>query len=146
VNTEKGGVCGREIVLNAEDDQYDPAKAMEVTRKLVEQDNIFAMVAGVGTAAHSAVWDYLNERGIPDLWPITGAHKWGADPQAHPWTVAFAPDYAVEAAIFGKYISENHAGKKVAILYQNDDFGRDVLEGLRQGLDPSKNDLVQTEL
>jgi branched-chain amino acid transport system substrate-binding protein len=145
VNTEKGGVCGREIVLNAEDDQYDPAKAMEVTRKLVEQDNIFAMVAGVGTAAHSAVWDYLNERGIPDLWPITGAHKWGADPQAHPWTVAFAPDYVVEAAIFGKYISENHAGKKVAILYQNDDFGRDVLEGLRQGLDPSKNELVSEQ-
>ena len=145
VNTEKGGVCGRKIVLKAEDDQYDPAKAMEVTRKLVEQDKIFAMVAGVGTAAHSAVWDYLNERSIPDLWPITGAHKWGADPQAHPWTVAFAPDYVVEAAIFGKYISENHAGKKVAILYQNDDFGRDVLEGLKKGLDPSKSPLVSEQ-
>ena len=145
VNAEKGGVCGRKIVLKAEDDQYDPAKAMEVTRKLVEQENIFAMVAGVGTSPHSAVWDYLNERGIPDLWPITGAHKWGADPQAHPWTVAFAPDYVVEAAIFGKYISENYSGKKVAILYQNDDFGRDVLDGLRKGLDPSKNQLVSEQ-
>jgi branched-chain amino acid transport system substrate-binding protein len=145
VNEEKGGVCGREIVLKAEDDQYDPARAMEVTRKLVEQENIFAMVAGVGTAAHSAVWDYLNERGIPDLWPITGAHKWGTDTQAHPWTVAFAPDYAVEAAVYGKFISENYPGKTVAILYQNDDFGRDVLEGLRKGLDPSKNQLISEQ-
>jgi len=145
VNTEKGGVCGRKIVLKAEDDQYDPAKALEVTRKLVEQENIFAMLAGVGTSPHSAVWDYLNERGIPDLWPITGAHKWGADPKAHPWTVAFAPDYAVEAAVFGKYISEHHPGKKVAVLYQNDDFGRDVLGGLKQGLDPSKNQIISEQ-
>ena len=75
VNAEKGGVCGRKIVLKAEDDQYDPALAMEVTRKLVEQDKIFAMIAGLGTAAHSAVWDYLNEKGIPDLWVMSGAHK-----------------------------------------------------------------------
>jgi len=145
VNTEKGGVCGRQIVLKAEDDQYDPAKALEVTRKLVEQEQVFAMVAGVGTSPHSAVWDYLNERGIPDLWPITGAHKWGVDPQAHPWTVAFAPDYAVEAAVFGKYISETYPGKDVAILYQNDDFGRDVLGGLEQGLDPSKNRIISQQ-
>jgi branched-chain amino acid transport system substrate-binding protein len=106
LNAEKGGVCGREIVLRVEDDQFDPARAMDAMRKLVEQDKIFAAIAGVGTAAHSAVWDYLNERSIPDLWPITGAHKWGADPAAHPWTVAAIPDYFVEATIYGKYISE----------------------------------------
>lgn len=142
VNKEKGGVCGRKIVLKAEDDQYDPAKAMEATRKLVEQDKIFAMVASLGTAPHSAVWDYLNERGIPDLWVMSGAHKWGADPKAHPWTVGFLPDYFVEFTILGKYISESFPGKKVGIVYQNDDFGRDELAGLKNGLDPTKNQFV----
>jgi branched-chain amino acid transport system substrate-binding protein len=144
VNKEKGGVCNREIVLKAEDDQYDPAKAVEVTRKLVEQDHIFAMVSGLGTAAHSAVWDYLNEKGIPDLWVMTGAHKWN-DPQGHPWTVGFLPDYLVEGTIMGKYISQNLPGQKVGILYQNDDWGKDVLTGLQDGLDPAKNDLVSEQ-
>jgi branched-chain amino acid transport system substrate-binding protein len=144
VNEEKGGVCGREIVLKAEDDQYDPAHAVEVTRKLVEQDKIFAMVAGLGTAAHSAVWEYLNENGIPDLWVMSGAHKWGADPQGHPWTVGILPDYFVEGTIQGKYISENFPDAKVGILYQNDDFGKDVLTGLQNGLDPS-NELVSEQ-
>jgi branched-chain amino acid transport system substrate-binding protein len=144
VNAEKGGVCGRQIVLTADNDEYDPAKAMNVTRKLVEQDKIFAMVIGLGTAAHSAVWDYLNEKGIPDLWVMTGAHKWGADPAAHPWTVGILPDYFVEATLYGRYISENFPGKKVAILYQNDDYGRDELAGLKNGLDPS-NELVSEQ-
>ncbi|OFW64464.1 MAG: hypothetical protein A2Y74_07220, partial [Actinobacteria bacterium RBG_13_63_9] len=142
VNAEKGGVCGREIEFIPEDDGYEPAKAQEVTRKLVEQDKIFAMIAGLGTAAHGAVWEYLNTKGIPDLWVMSGAHKWAADPQAHPWTVPLLPDYRVEGAIQGKYISENFPGKKVTILYQNDDFGRDTLAGLQSGLDPSKNELV----
>jgi len=145
VNAEKGGVCGRKVVLRTEDDQFDPALAMDAIRKLVEQDKIFAAIAGVGTAAHSAVWEYLNERGIPDLWPITGAHKWGADPKAHPWTVAAIPDYFVEATIYGKYISEHYPGKKVGILYQNDDFGRDQIAGLTAGLDPSKNQIVSQQ-
>jgi branched-chain amino acid transport system substrate-binding protein len=144
VNEEKGGVCNRKIVLKAEDDQYDPAHAVDVTRKLVEQDHIFAMVAGLGTAAHSAVWEYLNEKGIPDLWVMSGAHKWGADPRGHPWTVGILPDYYVEGTIQGKYISENHPGAKVGILYQNDDFGKDVLAGLQSGLDPS-NELVSQQ-
>jgi branched-chain amino acid transport system substrate-binding protein len=145
VNEEKGGVCGREIDFIAEDDQYDPAHAVDVTRKLVEQDKIFAMVAGLGTAAHSAVWDYLNEKGIPDLWVMTGAHKWGADPQGHPWTVGLLPDYFVEGTIQGKWISENMPGAKVAILYQNDDFGRDGHDGLLNGLDPAKNEVVSEQ-
>ena len=141
VNTEKGGVCGRQIEFQLEDDGYEPAKAQKVTRKLVEQDHIFAMVASRGTAAHSAVWEYLNENGIPDLWVMIGAHKFAADPQAHPWTVPLLPDYFVEGAIQGKYISENFPGKKVTILYQNDDFGKDSLAGLQNALDPS-NELI----
>jgi branched-chain amino acid transport system substrate-binding protein len=140
MNEEKGGVCGREVVLKAEDDQYDPAKAVEVTRRLVEQDKVFAMVANLGTAAHSAVWDYLNEKGVPDLWIMTGAHKWN-DPEGHPWSVGFLPDYLVEGTLFGKWIAENMPDAKVGILYQNDDWGADVLAGLKDGLGPN-NELV----
>jgi branched-chain amino acid transport system substrate-binding protein len=145
VNAEEGGVCGRQIVLKVEDDQYDPAHAVEATRKLVEQDEVFAMVANLGTAAHSAVWEYLNEEGVPDLWIMTGAHKWAADPVAHPWSIAILPDYYVEGAIVGKYISENMPGKKVGIFYQNDDYGKDELAGLKNGLDPDKNELVSEQ-
>jgi len=142
VNAEEGGVCGRQIVFKIEDDQYDPAQAVGVTRKLVEDDEVFAMVANLGTAAHSAVWEYLNEEGVPDLWIMSGAHKWAADPVAHPWSVAILPDYYVEGTIVGRYISENMPGKKVGIFYQNDDYGKDELAGLKNGLDPDKNELV----
>jgi len=145
VNAEEGGVCGRQIVFKVEDDNYDPARAVEAVRKLVEQDKVFAIVVGLGTAAHSAVWEYLNEKGIPDLWIMSGAHKWAADPVAHPWSVAILPDYYVEGTIVGKYISENMPGKKVGIIYQNDDFGKDELAGLKNGLDPDKNELVSEQ-
>jgi branched-chain amino acid transport system substrate-binding protein len=141
VNAEKGGVCGRQIELHAEDDGYEPARAQEVTRKLVEQDHVFAMIGSLGTAAHGAVWEYLNEKGIPDLWVMSSAQKFAADPQANPWTVPAMPSNFVEGAIQGKYISQNLPGKKVAILYQNDEFGRDSLAGLQSTLDPS-NELV----
>jgi branched-chain amino acid transport system substrate-binding protein len=145
VNAEEGGVCDRQIVFKTEDDQYDPAQAVGAIRKLVEQDEVFAIIGGLGTAAHSAVWEYLNEEGIPDLWIMSGAHKWAADPEAHPWSVAILPDYYVEATIVGKYISENLPGKKVGIIYQNDDYGKDELAGLKNGLDPTKNELVSEQ-
>ncbi len=145
VNAEEGGVCGREIDFRTEDDQYDPARAVEAVRKLIEEDEVFAIIAGLGTAAHSAVWDRLNEEGIPDLWIMTGAHKWAADVEAHPWSVAILPDYFVAGSITGKYISENLPGKKVAVLYQNDDFGKDHLDGLKHGLDPTKNEVVSEQ-
>ena len=142
VNAEEGGVCGRQIVFKTEDDHFLPAGAVEATKKLLERDKVFAIIAGVGTAAHSAVWEDLNEKGVPDLWIMSGAHKWAADPEAHPWSVAIVPDYYVEATIVGKYISENMSGKKVGIIYQNDDYGKDELAGLKNGLDPDKNELV----
>jgi branched-chain amino acid transport system substrate-binding protein len=145
VNAEEEGVCGRDIVFKVEDDNYDPARAVEAVRKLVDQDEVFAIIGGLGTAAHSAVWEYLNEQGIPDLWIMSGAHKWAADPEAHPWSVAILPDYYVEATIVGKYISENMPGKKVGIIYQNDDYGKDELAGLKNGLDPEKNELVSEQ-
>jgi branched-chain amino acid transport system substrate-binding protein len=145
VNAEEGGVCGRQIVFKAEDDNYDPARAVEVVRKLVEEDEVFAIVAGLGTAAHSAVWERLNDEGIPDLWIMTGAHKWAADPEAHPWSVPLLPDYFVAGAITGKYISENMPDKKIGVLYQNDDFGKDHVDGLKNGLDPTKNEIVSEQ-
>jgi len=145
VNEEEGGVCGREIVLKVEDDQYLPAKAAEAVKKLLERDKVFAIIGGVGTAAHSAVWEVLNDRGVPDLWILSGAHKWAAEPEKHPWSIPIAPDYFVEATVVGKYISENLPGKKVGILYQNDDYGKDELAGLKNGLDPDNNELVSEQ-
>ncbi|MGQ9572974.1 MAG: ABC transporter substrate-binding protein [Dehalococcoidia bacterium] len=145
VNEEEGGVCNRKIVFKVEDDQYQAAPAVEAVRKLLERDKVFAIIGGLGTAAHSAVWDELNEKGVPDLWIMTGAHKWAADPEAHPWSVAILPDYYVAGTVTGKYISENMPGKKVGILYQNDDFGKDHLTGLKNGLDPAKNELVSEQ-
>jgi ABC-type branched-subunit amino acid transport system substrate-binding protein len=148
VNTELGGIaaCGnRKIVLKVENDDYEAAKAPAAVRKLVEQEHVFAIVAGLGTAAHSAVWEYLNEKGIPDLWIMSGAHKWAADPVAHPWSYAILPDYYVEGTIFGKYISENLPGKKVGVIYQNDDYGKDELAGVKNGLDSTKNELVSEQ-
>ena len=145
VNAEEGGVCGRQIVFKIEDDQYDPAQAVGAVRKLVDEDKVFAIIIGLGTAAHSAIWDDLNERGIPDLWIMSGAHKWAADPEAYPWSVAILPDYFVAGAITGQYISENMAGQKVGALYQNDDFGRDHVDGLKNGLDPDKNEIVSEQ-
>jgi branched-chain amino acid transport system substrate-binding protein len=145
VNAEEGGACGRDIILKVEDDQYDPAGAADAVKKLLDRDNVFAMIAGIGTAAHSAVWEELNERGVPDLWIMTGAHKWAEDPEAHPWSVPLLPDYFVEGTIFGKYISENMPGQKVGVIYQNDDFGKDELNGVKNGLDPEKNELVSEQ-
>ena len=145
VNAEKGGVCGRNIVLDAGDDNYDPARATDVIRRLVDQEKVFATVINLGTAAHSAVWEYLNEKGIPDLFVMTGAHKWAADPQGHPWTFAGLPDYFIEGTLYGNWISANMPGTKVGVLYQNDDYGRDELAGVKNGLDPTKNEVVSEQ-
>ncbi len=142
LNEEQGGVCGRDVILKVEDDQYLPAGAIEAVAKLLDRDKVYAIIGGVGTAAHAAVWEELNERGVPDLWIMSGAHKFGADPEKHPWSVPLLLDYYIEGTIFGRYISENMPGKKVGILYQNDDWGQDVLDGLKNGLDPEKNELV----
>jgi branched-chain amino acid transport system substrate-binding protein len=145
VNVEKGGVCGREIVFKVENDNYDPAGAAEAVKKLLERDEVFAIIGGIGTAAHSAVWEELNEEGVPDLWIMSGAHKFAAEPEKYPWSIPLLPDYFVEGTIFGKYISENMSGKKVGVIYQNDDFGKDELDGLNNGLDLSKNAIVSEQ-
>jgi len=145
VNEEKGGVCGRKIVVKVEDDAGDPARALDVTRKLVEQDKVFAMVGSLGDVNHGAVWDYLNDNGVPDLFIVAGAHRFSSDPEGHPWTVQMIPDYLAEGSLYGRYISQEWPDKKVAVLYQNDDTGRDGLAGVKRGLDPSKNRIVSEQ-
>ena len=145
INDTEGGVCGRKIVYKLEDNQMDPAKAAEAVRKLVERDKVFAIVGSLGDLPHSGVWDYLNEQGVPDILVSAGAHKYGSDPQGHPWTVQMIPDYTMEGTAFGQYISRDLPGKKVGVLYENQPFGYDGLAGVKNGLDPGKNEIVSEQ-
>jgi branched-chain amino acid transport system substrate-binding protein len=145
VNDTQGGVCGREIVYKVEDNQDDPAKAIEAVRKLVEQDKVFAIVGSLGDTPHPAVWDYLNENEVPDILCSAGTHMFGDDPEGHPWTVQMIPSYRIEGTFFGQYISENLPGKKVAVLYPNNQQGSDHLQGVKDGLDPDKNEVVSEQ-
>jgi branched-chain amino acid transport system substrate-binding protein len=145
INDTQGGVCGRKIIYKVEDNQDDPAKAMEVVRKLVERDEVFAMVGSLGDSPHPATWDYLNENEVPDILVSVGSHMFGADPEGHPWTVQMIPSNKIEGVFFGQYISENLPGKKVAVLYPNIMQGTDHLAGVKEGLDPDKNEIVSEQ-
>ncbi|WP_026117533.1 ABC transporter substrate-binding protein [Nocardiopsis alkaliphila] len=129
----QGGVNGRQIDYRVEDDVYDPSQTIDVTRQLVIEDEIFAMVGGLGTPTHSGVLDYLNEEGVPDIFPSSGALAWN-NPEEHPLTYGWQTDYTKEAKIQGEYIAENFAGQDVGYLYQNDDIGEDSQAGLDQYL------------
>jgi branched-chain amino acid transport system substrate-binding protein len=130
---DKGGINGRKIVLISVDDGYNPAKALEQTRKLVENDNVAFIFDTLGTPSNTAIQKYLNERKIPQLFPSTGADKWG-NYQDFPWTIGFQPSYRTEAEIYAKYILKQRPNAKIAVLYQNDDFGKDYLAGLKDVL------------
>jgi len=145
INDTQGGVCGRKIVYKVEDNLDDPARAIEAVHKLVEQDEVFAMVGSLGDAPHPAVWDYLNENEVPDILVSVGSHMFGADPEGHPWTVQMIASNKLEGLAFGQYISQNLPGKKVAVLYPNLAMGTDCLEGVKQGLDPDKNEIVSEQ-
>ena len=146
INDTQGGVCGRKIVYKVEDNQDDPARAMEVVRKLVEQDKVFAMVGSLGDSPHPATWDYLNENEVPDILVSAGSHMFGADPEGHPWTVQMIGSNKLEGMAFGQYISQNLPGKKVAVLYPNIAMGKDCLEGVKLTLDANnKNEIVSEQ-
>jgi branched-chain amino acid transport system substrate-binding protein len=132
INAE-GGVNGRKITWISYDDGYSPPKTVEMTRKLVEEDKVFLISGPVGTPTNTAVWHYLNENKVPQLFPATGATKWN-DPKGHPWTMAFFISYQAEGHIYAAYILKNKPDAKVAVMYQNDDFGKDYLKGLVDGL------------
>ena len=130
---DQGGVNGRKITFISDDDGYSPPKTVEMTRKLVENDQVLFLAGGVGTPTNSAVWHYLNEKKVPQLFLGTGATKWD-DPQGHPWTMGFFVSYQAAGRIYAGYILKNKPDAKIAVLYQNDDFGKDYLKGLVDGL------------
>ena len=130
---EAGGVRGRKVELLTADDGYSPPKALEQTRKLVEQDHVLAVFQSVGTAANSAVQKYLNAKQVPQLFVSSGATKW-ADPEHYRWTIGFNPSYQREGRAYARHILDNAPRARIAVLYQNDDYGKDLLKGLRDGL------------
>jgi branched-chain amino acid transport system substrate-binding protein len=145
INDTQDGVCGRDIVYKVEDNQDDPARAIEVVRKLVEEDKVFAMVGSLGDSPHPATWDYLNENEVPDILVSVGSDMFGRDPVGHPWTVQMIPSNKTEGVFFGQYISDNLPGAKVAVLYPNIQQGYDHLDGVKEGLDPDKNQVVSEQ-
>ena len=130
---DQGGIHGRKIEYLVKDDVYDPTKTVEVTQELVEGEQIFAMLGGLGTPTHSKVIQYLNDKGVPDLFPSSGALMWN-DPEQYPLTYGYQVDYTKEAKVIAKYIEENFPDAKVAYYYQNDDVGSDSIAGLDQYL------------
>ena len=130
---EQGGVNGRKINLISLDDAYSPPRAVEQVRKLVEEDQVLALFQNLGTPSNSAVHKYVNAKKVPHLFIATGATKWG-DPANFPWTIGFQPSYQIEAQIYAKYILKNKPAGRIAVLYQNDDYGKDYLKGLKDGL------------
>ena len=130
---EKGGIGGRKIRLISLDDGFSPPKTVEQTRRLVEADNVLLIFSSLGTPTNSAVYKYLNGKKVPQLFVISGAAKFD-DPKNFPWTVRWHPGYQVEGAIYARYVLQSNPAAKIAVLYQNDDFGREYLKGLEDGL------------
>lgn len=128
----KGGINGHKITLISLDDGYAGPKALEQTKRLVEQDGVAFTFNSLGTASNSAVQGYLNERKVPQLFVATGADKW-ANPKQFPWTMGWQPSYRQEAKIYARYLQDEKPAAKVCVIYQNDDFGKDYLNGLHEG-------------
>ena len=137
INAE-GGINGRKITFVTYDDAYSPPKAVEQVRKLVESDEVLLVFNPLGTPSNSAIQKYLNSKKIPQLFVATGATKWN-EPKTFPWTMGWLPSYQSEARIYAKYLTAQQPSGKIAVLYQNDDMGKDYLKGLKDGLgDPSR--------
>lgn len=132
VNAE-GGVNGRKINLISLDDAYNPAKTVEQARKLVEEDEVLVVFNPLGTPSNTAIHKYMNSKKVPQLFVATGATKWG-DPKNFPYTMGWQPNYQSEAKIYAAHILETKPGAKIAVLYQNDDYGKDYLKGFEDGL------------
>jgi branched-chain amino acid transport system substrate-binding protein len=141
---EQGGVNGRKINLIQYDDAYSPPKAVEQVRKLVESDEVLLTFQIIGTPSNAAVQKYLNAKKVPQLFAATGASRF-TDPKNYPWTLGFNPNYFVEGRIYGQYILKEHPNAKVGVLYQNDDLGRDYLNGIKAGLGDKAATMIVAE-
>jgi len=143
INAE-GGINGRKIKFISYDDGYSPPKAVEQVRKLVESDEVLVVFNPLGTPSNTAIQKYLNGKKVPQLFVATGATKWN-DPKNFPWTMGWQPSYQSEAHIYAKYLIREKPDGKIAILYQNDDFGKDYLKGLKDGLGPKDSMIIAEE-
>jgi branched-chain amino acid transport system substrate-binding protein len=131
---DHGGVFGRKISYKYLDDAYDPGRAVQNTMRLVQQDGVFAMFNTLGTNNNLAIRKYLNDTGVPQLFVASGATTFGRDYKKYPWTIGYIPTYSEEGKIYGRYVVAKIKKPKIAVLYQDDDYGRDLLAGLRKGL------------
>ena len=143
INAE-GGINGRKINFVSYDDAYSPPKAVEQARKLVEGDEVLFIFNSLGTPSNSAIQKYMNEKQVPQLFVATGATKWN-DPKNFPWTMGWQPNYQSEARIYAKYILKEKPTGKIGILYQNDDYGKDYVKGLKDGLGAKAASMIVAE-
>jgi branched-chain amino acid transport system substrate-binding protein len=143
INAE-GGINGRKVNFISYDDGYSPPKAVEQARKLVESDEVLLIFNALGTPSNSAIQKYLNAKKVPQLFVATGATKWN-DPKNFPWTMGWQPSYQSEAHIYAKYLIKEKPDAKIAVLYQNDDFGKDYLKGLKDGLGAKASMIIAEE-
>ena len=141
---DQGGINGRKINLIQYDDAYNPPKTVEQVRKLVESDEVLTTFQIIGTPPNAAVQKYLNDKKVPQLLASTGATRF-TDPKNFPWTIAFNPNYQAEAHIYAKYIQANYPNARIAVLYQNDDLGKDYLKGLKDGLGSKAASMIVAE-
>ncbi len=143
---DQGGINGRKINLIALDDGYSPPKSVEVIRRLVEDEQVAFLFQTIGTAPNAAIRKYINQKKVPDIWLGSGASMFVADPAAYPWSIPFQPSYRLEGQMFAKYILKNKPDGKIGILYQNDDLGRDYVNGLKDGLGDKFDKMVVKNL
>ncbi|MGA7995894.1 MAG: ABC transporter substrate-binding protein [Bradyrhizobium sp.] len=141
---DAGGVNGRKINFISYDDAYSPPKAVEQARKLVESDEVLFIFNSLGTPSNSAIHKYMNSKKVPQLFVATGATKWN-DPKDFPWTMGWQPNYQSETQIYAKYLLKNKPDAKIAVLYQNDDYGKDYLKGLKDGLGAKASTMIIAE-
>jgi len=141
---ENGGINGRKIKFISYDDAYSPPKAVEQVRKLVESDEVLLVFNALGTPSNTAIQKYLNSKKVPQLFVATGATKWN-DPTHFPWTIGWQPSYQSEARIYAKFLMKEKPDAKIAVLYQNDDFGKDYLKGLKDGFAGKASAIIAEE-
>ena len=141
---DEGGVNGRKIDFISYDDGYSPPKTAEQARKLVEDDQVLLIFNSLGTPTNTAIHRYMNEKKVPQLFVATGATKWN-DPKNFPWTMGWQPNYQSEAGIYARYILKNKPNAKIGVLYQNDDYGKDYLKGLTDGLGDKAKSMIVSE-
>src|SRR6516164_11362119 len=143
INAE-GGINGRNINFISYDDAYSPPKAVEQARRLVESDEVLLIFGPLGTASNAAIQKYVNAKKVPQLFVQSGATRWN-DPKEFPWTMGWSPNYQNEARIYARYILKERPSARIAVLYQNDDYGKDYLKGLRDGLGDKAASMIVAE-